>query len=577
MENFEYIVTHCLGGSKTSLHWLYNTSSWTDPEKEVPRTFYFHNYTFWFTGTGFRNTEKLIMHIGIPDEVLDHAPEKSYPEKVASENFILHIMYPRITELLEEIVNDKKDVREKANFSIQTPDTCMDRKSGCVYDHEKRYFEVRINLSAPLKNAVSLNTKKFCRAVLGLLRCFYETTSNLDKEELAFWKKTCMNQRDMRRFMQEKGLCAFVADGSILPRQNGTEEPMKDALPFESPETLRVSIQTSSGDVITGMGIKKGITVITGGGYSGKTTILDAIEQGIYDHIPGDGREYVLADPTTLKTNAEDGRPVENVDLSPFFRWLKSDSPLKNFSTLHASGSVSQASNIVEAVCGNVKLLLIDEDKSATNFMMRDETMRKIVPDEPIIPFTDRICELKNRCDTSVILVIGGSGEYLAYSDTVILMKDFKPFDISDSVRKFGVKRKSEQEEADWMNSRRIVPKTTSQPFLYFRSVVTENEKKIILDDYSADVTCLTALTTGDRMNTAMKVMEKLLTDKEGDDDELLNKLAVYTDQVLGNSEHATGFNVSGSTQLFYAQIRPIDAWCCLNRSRGVHMKRGLI
>lgn len=154
---------------------------------------------------------------------------------------------------------------------------------------------------------------------------------------------------------------------------------------------------------------------------------VDAIELGIYNHVPGDGRKYVLSDQSALKTNAEDGRPVEDIDLEPFFHRLSGNQDLKLFRTRHASGSVSQGANIVEAIGCGVKLLLIDEDKSATNFMIRDKVMRKIVPNEPIIPFTDRIEELNKNCGMSMILVIGGSAEYLAYADIVILMEDYEP------------------------------------------------------------------------------------------------------------------------------------------------------
>ncbi|MBP5659892.1 MAG: AAA family ATPase, partial [Lachnospiraceae bacterium] len=378
------------------------------------------------------------------------------------------------------------------------------------------------------------------------------------------------NQESIRKFMSDNRLCAFVADGSILPRASDSDGPLPGALSFESPENMRVSVTTDFGETITGIGIKEGITVITGGGYSGKTTLLDAIESGIYNHIPGDGREYVLSDSSTLKTNAEDGRPVSNIDLSPFFKSLKSETGLEHFSTKHASGSVSQAANIIEAIgCGS-KLLLIDEDKSATNFMIRDKLMRKIVPDEPIIPFTDRIEELRKDCRVSTILVIGGSSEYLAYADTVILMKEFRPLDITDSIGTWNLDKAAEVKKASWASARKIKPFKTSQPFLFFRSVVTENEKKIVLDNYSADITNLTALNTPDRLNTVMRIMESLLTDKEADSDELLPKITFYIDRAIGSDEESSEFVIKESSQKFYSQIRPIDAWCCINRMLGV-------
>jgi len=461
-------------------------------------------------------------------------------------------------------------VREKAQFATQTPDGCMDRKSGCVYNSAKRRFVLRMHFNVPLVNATSINAKAACRAVRDIMEHLDMVLSNVNTEELRLWQRTYTNQQSIRSYMKENKLCAFVADGSILPRKSGTEEPMTNAQPFIAPESMRISIKTEMGDIITGMAIKEGITVITGGGYSGKSTLLNALEQGIYNHIPGDGREYVLSELSALTTNAEDGRPVENINLEPFFRWLNSDTALTHFSTRHASGSVSQAANIVEAVCANVKLLLIDEDKSATNFMIRDSMMRKIVPDEPIIPFTDRIEELYKECGVSVVLVIGGSSEYLAYADTVILMKDFRPEDITSAVSDFHMRKKSEEEKAAWMSTRRLRPRATAQPFLYFQSVLTENEKKIVLDEYSADITNLTALSTPERLNTLMSVMEKILTDKEADSEELFQKLSNYTDLVLGFSDEKKEFHVHVSEQRFYSQIRPIDAWCCINRMRGV-------
>ncbi len=574
MNKFKSIIMSCQGKSKTYLHWLYNTHSEYDEDEKI---FEYKNLIFWFGGTGFRNTEKMILNVGIPKKffcfeteyIAGKADDTALDMNIPTENYILHLVSPMISELQKEYQNDNKDAREKAKFAVQDPDGCMDRKSGCLYNAEMQRYVLMINFNVPLVNAASVNAKAAFRAVKDIMEHIDTCINNINAQDLFLWKKTYINQQSIRKYMKQNHICVFVADGSVLPRLNGTDQPMTEACPFKSPESMRICITTDTNETITGMGIKEGITVITGGGYSGKTTLLDAIELGIYNHIPGDGREYVLSELTALKTNAEDGRPVDNINLVPFFKKLSGDNDLEHFCTSHASGSVSQATNIVEAVGCNSRLLLIDEDKSANNFMIRDRLMRKIVPDEPIIPFTDRIEELSKDCGVSIILVIGGSGEYLAYADTVILMKDFEPTDITDIVNDFKIVRNSEQTKAEWKYSRKIIPRTTTQPFLYFRSVITENEKKIVLDEYSSDITRLTALTTPERLNTVMSVMEKILTDKEADSEELLQKLTYYTEKTIGINNENKEFHINQSEQRFFSQIRPIDAWCCINRMRG--------
>lgn len=220
-----------------------------------------------------------------------------------------------------------------------------------------------------------------------------------------------------------------MANGSILPRAKGTDLPMPDAVPFRSAPDDKIEIFG-----VKGMGIKKGVTVITGGGYSGKSTLLDAISAGIYDHVTGDGRELCITDDSAVTISAEDGRSVKHVNISPFIKWLPGGDT-RDFSTVHASGSTSQAANIMEAVDSGAKLLLIDEDRSATNFMIRDRMMKALIEKEPITPFTDRVNELSKAHGVSAILVIGGSGEYLSVADKVYMMEDYLIRDVTEKAK----------------------------------------------------------------------------------------------------------------------------------------------
>lgn len=204
--------------------------------------------------------------------------------------------------------------------------------------------------------------------------------------------------------------------------------PKRDAVLFHSVPEDEIEVCG-----IRGMGIRRGVTVITGGGYSGKSTLLEAISAGVYDHVAGDGRELCITDRTAMGILAEDGRSIKNVNIAPFIRWIPGNDTL-HISTERASGSTSQAANIMEAVAIGSTLLLIDEDKSATNFMIRDALMRRLVKKEPITPFTERVRELYEQCGVSTILVIGGSGEYLSVADRVYLMEDYRIFDVTAAV-----------------------------------------------------------------------------------------------------------------------------------------------
>jgi predicted ABC-class ATPase len=241
----------------------------------------------------------------------------------------------------------------------------------------------------------------------------------------------------LRRLLPELGLVAFVADGAVLPRESGaSDRPLREgAVPFSSPEEFRVEVDMPNRGVVSGMGVPEGVTLVAGGGFHGKSTLLSALSWGVYDHVPGDGREYVVAREDAAKIRAEDGRSVSGVDISAMIGELPSGRSTENFSTRNASGSTSQAANIVEAIEVGTSLLLVDEDTSATNFMIRDERMRELVRSEPISPFIDLVRPLHRSLGVSTVVVVGGVGDYLDVADRVILLEDYAPSDATPRAR----------------------------------------------------------------------------------------------------------------------------------------------
>lgn len=289
------------------------------------------------------------------------------------------------------------------------------------------------------KNAVELLTEDLAAVIELSLR-----GPSYSEQEIFNHAYLNEDAEELRAQLVEHGLVAFIADGSILPRNSGTSDhPLKGdgVVPFASPGALRIQLEVPNAGELRGMGIPEGVTLIVGGGFHGKSTLLQALQWGVYNHRPRDGRDFVVTIPDAVKVRAEDGRSVAGVDISPFIGKLPLGKSTEFFSTTNASGSTSQAAGIVEAVEAGAKLLLIDEDTAATNFMIRDRRMQELVPKsrEPITPFVDRVRQLHREQGVSTILVIGGSGDYLDVADTVIAMDQYVPQHVTAQAKKIAL------------------------------------------------------------------------------------------------------------------------------------------
>ena len=314
-------------------------------------------------------------------------------------------------------------------------------RTACSLDPSTGDIVLRMEIGFPA-NGRTINARELEKILFDFVpECvksalFYK---NMDAKRLRGIIDLAEDQHYIRTMLPKMGLCAFVADGSILPRESGiSPRPMKGGVKFTSPEELKVTMELPHKGKITGMGIKKGITLIVGGGYHGKSTLLKALELGVYNHIAGDGREYVITDDTAVKIRAEDGRSIQKTDISMFINDLPNGKNTTGFCTEDASGSTSQAANVVESIEAGTSLLLIDEDTSATNFMIRDELMQRVIHRdmEPITPFIERIQELYDDYGISTVIVAGSSGAYFHIADTIIQMDRYVPKDITAYAKK---------------------------------------------------------------------------------------------------------------------------------------------
>ena len=314
-------------------------------------------------------------------------------------------------------------------------------RTACHMDERTGDILLRLEMGFPARGR-TIDSKALDKMLFEFLPKCVEASllyKNADPKKLEAICDLAEDQAYIRSRLPELGLCAFAADGSILPRESGvSQKPMGEAVAFEAPEELAVELELPHRGRIRGMGIPKGITLIVGGGYHGKSTLLRALELGVYDHIRGDGREYVITDRTAMKIRAEDGRSIKHTDISMFINDLPNGKDTRAFVTEDASGSTSQAANVVESIESGSKLLLIDEDTSATNFMVRDELMQRVISrdKEPITPLIDRIRGLYEKYGISSVIVAGSSGAYFDVADHVIMMDRYVPKDITAAAKK---------------------------------------------------------------------------------------------------------------------------------------------
>lgn len=383
-------------------------------------------------------------------------PKGSYDtkeKKTALEDFLLR----SFGKQLAAFNHMAKGSGKSGTVTVTRPGQEILERTACVMDSVTGSIKIRLHVGFPA-NGRTINSRELMKILFDFLpKCvestlYYAKYDARGKKDVETVSALAEDQKEIRRQLKEQELVAFVANGAILPRESGaSDRPMKEAVAFISPSSMEVTMDLPNRGKLQGMGIKKGITLIVGGGYHGKSTLLKALESGVYNHIAGDGRELVITDDTAVKSRAEDGRSIRNVDISMFIGNLPNGKDTVSFHTEDASGSTSQAAGVAESVEAGTKVLLIDEDTSATNFMIRDELMQRVVlrNQEPIIPFIDRVRELYEKQGVSTILVAGSSGSYFYVADKIVQMDRYHPVDITERAKKEAAEYSGKAAESD--------------------------------------------------------------------------------------------------------------------------------
>ncbi len=451
-------------------------------------------------------------------------------------------------------------------------------RSAITINPENGDLTLRFNAGFPAagRTTLAMELKKMLfeyvpRCVNSSLR---SKTANMDL--LGKWIGLSDDQKAIRDQLKDKGLVAFAANGSVLPRKSGVDDrPMKEAVKFKSTPEDEVTLTLPGGREIKGLGIKEGITLIVGGGYHGKSTLLKALERGVYDHIPGDGREYVITGESAMKLRAEDGRSIKQLDISTFIRDLPNGKDTIRFSTEDASGSTSQAANTVEAIMAGSRTLLIDEDTSATNFMVRDALMHRVINkgEEPIIPFIGRMRQLYEELGISVILVAGSSGAFFNVSDTILQMKEYNPINVTRTAKDAAAEYPDILSETDKL----IFSKDARIPCP--NKEVTESRKVKVRGSGTDSVSL-------NRESVELRFVEQVIDNEQTNllggllrtlEEEYFNGKRTLEDCVnaLYDRLKTEGFAAACRGQIpgNYAMVRRQELWAMINRYRGLVLK----
>lgn len=524
-------------------------------------------------GDPFAAPSKVSVHVpgklaGFPTELYD---EKH--KRIALQDYLIR----QFSRQVQSFTFKAKGSGKSGLLSVSRCGQEILERTACEIDKNGRII-LRMEIGFPA-NGRTINARELCKILFEFLpgcvkkSLYYRA---LDAKAVQKNKELSEDQQFIRQELSRLNLAAFVANDSILPRESGvSDRPMRDAIPFCSPKSMEVTLNLPYHGSLTGMGIPRGITLVVGGGYHGKSTLLKALELGVYNHIAGDGREYVITDNTAMKIRAEDGRSIKQVDISMFINNLPNRKDTVHFCTEDASGSTSQAANVVEAMETGSGLLLIDEDTSATNFMIRDELMQRVVnrKSEPITPFIDRVQELSEKRGISTILVAGSSGSYFHKADCIIQMDHYLPKEITALAKQEAAAFPLPEEPvspAEEPSYQRIVKADGAFRKNDRIKIKTQGKDSIVINRETIDLRYVEQLTDTEQLGTLgqlMKYAQLHLFDNRrslGDVAEELWKI-LYT---KGISAICEGSYVPGG----FAMPRKQEIYACLNRYRELRM-----
>lgn len=545
--------------------------------KEIKGSYSFKDYVIEMQhvqGDPFASPSKVRMFIPLSIAEIPSTLIDSKNKRIAAADFLTRVFAENIEKLYDGVRGSgKSGVITIAHCSAQI----LERTAVMI---DNKQIELRCEVGLPAAGRRVLGKAAayiLCEALPKIVEAslYYK---NIDGNKLKSQVELMEDQTFIREELVKRDLVAFIANGAILPRKSGISElPLKKGVPFESPAHLEVEMDLPYRGKVKGLGIPKGITLIVGGGYHGKSTLLQAIEKGVYNHIPGDGRELVITREDAMKIRAEDGRSVANVNISSFINNLPNGKDTVKFSTENASGSTSQATNVMEALEAGSKVLLIDEDTSATNFMIRDGRMQRLVAKEkePITPFIDKVEQLKMQKDVSTIMVVGGSGDYFDVADHIIMLDAYHLEDVTarakEIAREMGETRADQSDKAFGEITHRVLMKNSFPKGDRDSKIKVRSLDTISYGDENIDLSYVEQLVEINQTNALGAILDYMVRNIVDDQRTLEECVGILEEKI--KKEGITVLSSCSGYSGNLAMPRAYEVCCMINRYRKLRVK----
>ncbi len=376
----------------------------------------------------------------IPDYQFD-----SPVRRTAMEDLLLR----RLAANVEHIANFDHNGIARRSMLVPHPTQAILPRNALLLT--KEYIEVRIRIVLPVQtiamdgDAVVAIDGEMAQQIFfenlpevisnSLLYC------NIETADADAFVNNMEDADQLRQHLGASGQISFVAEGALLTRIKSEDTPDYERLiPLEVDDSLIDEVEVPHAGTVRGLGIPHGLTLILGESNGGRVDLTEAIAQGIYNHVPGDGRESVVTVADAVAIHSEAGRSIQQVDISAFATELLDGGNPASYSCKSAGSFSSQAASTVEALEAGARVLLYDEHSSSSTFLSSDTRVSPLLGKSIRNSLASRARQMVDELGISIV-VAGSSlvAEFIPIADKILRVENYRVSDITEEAKELDI------------------------------------------------------------------------------------------------------------------------------------------